>query len=397
MSASPAKGFKHSQTLTFGLLLMMRDESANLRRCIGSLRDHIDMWCVVDTGSADNSIEIVRELLKDIPGELYERPWVDFDHNRTEALNLAKGLGISYAAFPDCDDSMFVEGKLPLDLWEKAKADAVQVKVSHGSLVHYRPHVFRLASDWEFRGKLHEFATLTKGRGTGRQIQTQQITFIARTEGVRSKDPRKYQNDAARLQRELDEGKDDDLRTRNQFYLAQSHLHYGNKPDAKINYQKRLDMTGGYEEERFICCQELVSLCDDDPELQTQYALKSLELHPKRLEAVYFYLKKRRERGETGDVRSYAIASLANLFVENREPPNGGLFVLPYIYNFAFDVEFSHAARMCGQHEDAVSAVRRASTHAENDPKTSADKNSLKKLLEDLETELQIADLSAAL
>ena len=32
----------------------------------------------------------VRELLADIPGTLYEQPWKNFGHNRTEALELAR-------------------------------------------------------------------------------------------------------------------------------------------------------------------------------------------------------------------------------------------------------------------------------------------------------------------
>lgn len=366
MATPTTEGYKHSQTLRLGLVLIMKDESANLRRCIEPLREHLDSWCIVDTGSTDNSIELVNEILKDVPGKLYERPWVGFGYNRTEALDLAKSM-FEYAAFPDCDDSLTIAGKLPLDLWEKANVDAVQVKVHHGTLVHYRPHVFRLASDWEYRGELHEFATLKRGRGSGRQVQAPLISLVARTEGCRSKDPQKYQNDAVRLERKLAEGTDPDLINRNQFYLAQSHLHYGNHPAAKINYQKRLALQGGYEEERYICCQELVSLCADDPELQTQYVLKSMEMYPKRLEAVFFYLKRRRERGEIGDQRTFAIASVASLLCEERDPPDGGLFILPYVYQFAFDDEFYHTAMSVGNLEEARNSMQRAVKNTADD------------------------------
>ena len=65
----------------------------------------IDSWVIVDTGSTDGTQKIIREYLKDIPGNLYERPWVNFSHNRNEALELAKGKA-DYILFMDADDKL---------------------------------------------------------------------------------------------------------------------------------------------------------------------------------------------------------------------------------------------------------------------------------------------------
>ena len=43
--------------------------------------------------------------MRGIPGELHERPWVDFGHNRQEALLLAKGKG-DYLLFLDRDERL---------------------------------------------------------------------------------------------------------------------------------------------------------------------------------------------------------------------------------------------------------------------------------------------------
>ena len=61
-----------------------------IRRCIDSVGGLISHWVIVDTGSTDRTQAIVREQLKRLPGELHERPWRDFSHNRTEALELAR-------------------------------------------------------------------------------------------------------------------------------------------------------------------------------------------------------------------------------------------------------------------------------------------------------------------
>ena len=59
----------------------------------------------MDTGSADGTQEIIRECLKDLPGELHERPWRDFAHNRSEALELARPRG-DYSLIIDADDAL---------------------------------------------------------------------------------------------------------------------------------------------------------------------------------------------------------------------------------------------------------------------------------------------------
>ena len=73
------------------LNMIVRDEAHVISRCIKAARPHINSYCIVDTGSTDRTKEIVKELLADIPGDIHDRPWINFGHNRTEALQLAQG------------------------------------------------------------------------------------------------------------------------------------------------------------------------------------------------------------------------------------------------------------------------------------------------------------------
>src|SRR5439155_565568 len=45
----------------------------------------------------------IRGALRDLPGELIERPWVDFAHNRNQAIDLAAGRA-DYLFFIDADE-----------------------------------------------------------------------------------------------------------------------------------------------------------------------------------------------------------------------------------------------------------------------------------------------------
>lgn len=43
----------------------------------------IDHWVIVDTGSTDDTQDVILRELEGIPGSLDAREWVNFGHNRT--------------------------------------------------------------------------------------------------------------------------------------------------------------------------------------------------------------------------------------------------------------------------------------------------------------------------
>ena len=86
------------------LTMIVRQEGETIRRCLRAAKSNIDAWSIVDTGSTDNTREIIREELADVPGVLHERPWKNFGHNRTESFELAKGWLEMLMAYPQLDE-----------------------------------------------------------------------------------------------------------------------------------------------------------------------------------------------------------------------------------------------------------------------------------------------------
>jgi len=69
-------------------VMIIRNESRRLARCLASIRPIVEQICIVDTGSTDDSIDIARSF----GAEVIESPWADdFSRHRNEAADMAVG------------------------------------------------------------------------------------------------------------------------------------------------------------------------------------------------------------------------------------------------------------------------------------------------------------------
>jgi glycosyltransferase involved in cell wall biosynthesis len=74
------------------LILMVKNESAILRRCLEAVKDVVDAYCILDTGSSDTTFEIAEEFLENQIGCVTKEPWKDFGHNRTISFQRAQRI-----------------------------------------------------------------------------------------------------------------------------------------------------------------------------------------------------------------------------------------------------------------------------------------------------------------
>src|SRR2546423_765429 len=132
------------------LAMIVRDEAAVIERCVDSVRDHIDTWVICDTGSVDGTQDAIRRTLADLPGELHERPWVDFGHNRTELMRLARGKA-DYLFLLDADWTVTIEpGAL-----DRLGAGSYMVRHS-GEFEFHNNRLGRGRPGWRLVGRGHQ-------------------------------------------------------------------------------------------------------------------------------------------------------------------------------------------------------------------------------------------------
>jgi len=226
---------------TICLNMIVKDEKEVIERCLKSTLPLIDYWVIVDTGSSDGTQEIIKDFMKKnkVPGELHERPWINFSHNRNQALELAQGKS-DYVLFIDADEYFQYDEDFslpPLDL------DYYYVDLKCRGSTWSKISLINTHKPWKWTGVLHEVIAPPPA-STGATLQ--KIHNVYTTDGARSKDPKKYEKDAAILEAAL---KDDPNNSRYIFYLARSYDCANMYEAALKQYQRRAQMNTGFNDQ----------------------------------------------------------------------------------------------------------------------------------------------------
>lgn len=320
------------------LNMIVKDESDVITRCLASVKPVIDYWVIVDTGSSDGTQKIIKEFMKDIPGELHERPWKNFGHNRNEALDLAQGKG-DYVLLIDADEVLEFEPGFTLP---KLDCDFYFIMTHFNGTKYARVQLVNNHLPWRWKWVLHE-AIDTPLAKTSKILPG--VANIVRTDGARSKDPKKFEKDAAVLEQAL---LDEPHNTRYRFYLAQSYRDAGNNEKALENYQKRIEK-GGWNEEVFYSlyqCAILKQLLDYPKEEVISSYYTAFEYRPTRSEPLYHLAEFYRLQEQYAHAYLIAKAGLTIPY------PQDLLFVEHWCYDWGLLLECSISAYWLGKYQE---------------------------------------------
>jgi tetratricopeptide (TPR) repeat protein len=296
------------------LNMIVKNEAHVIARCLTSAKPLIDRWCIVDTGSTDGTQALIRELLADVAGELHERSWVNFGHNRTEALQLAKQQPSDYLLFIDADETFVA----PSDFaWPTLDAQSYELSVEYSGIRYARRAFVRASDAWRWVGVLHEYLDCPNAQASATLIAP---SILVRHDGARARDADTYARDIAILERGLIDEPDN---ARYVFYLAQSYRDQGRLSESRATYERRAAMSG-WDEEVWYSLFQIAVLTERLGEYAEKVAaayLRAFQNRPSRAEPLVELAKFHRLRGE------YAQAYLYAKHASEMTKPNDRLFV----------------------------------------------------------------------
>jgi len=214
--------------------MIVKNESKAIKRCLDSVKDIIDTWVIVDTGSTDGTQDIIRSYLCDKPGQLYERPWVNFEHNRNEALVLAQGKA-DYILFIDADEQL--RFLAPFNK-QALVQDCYLCRVQEPRTCYKRALLIKDSISWRWEGILHE-TIVGPESGYTEDTLSEVVNVSLTVDGARSQDPDKYKKDAEILKKAF---ADHPTEVRYLFYLGQSYLNMIDYPQALKAFEQCLSL-----------------------------------------------------------------------------------------------------------------------------------------------------------
>lgn len=338
------------QTISLCLVMIVKDEEDTIKRCLTAVAPFIKYWVIVDTGSTDKTIDVINETMKElnIPGELHERPWVNFEVNRTESLNLAKGK-CDYRWIIDADDTFYTEPGVNPFAGLDNKPDCYQISYKLSGLQYYRAQIVKSDQNWIYKGVLHEYLFLDEESANPLQGQVKNCYVLADISPLKraSSLEEKYANDAKILEEALIKEPDN---SRYMFYLAQSYRDSNQLEKSIEAYKKRVQM-GEWEEEVYYSLYMIAKISEKmgvDDETVTNLYSKAWEYRPTRLESVFHVMRKLR------DQKRYLIAFAYGDLAIKTKGTSDILFIEPEIWQWRLLDEYSLAAYYIGNPEIAV-------------------------------------------
>jgi tetratricopeptide (TPR) repeat protein len=265
---------------TLCLNMIVKNESKIITRLLDSVISIIDCYCICDTGSTDNTKEIITEYFegKNISGKVVTEPFKNFCHNRTFALQSCLGMS-DYVLLIDAD--MVLEIK---DFNKSLLSNAASFSILQGNDSFYYENMRIVKNNglYKYVGVTHEYID-TPPNNTVYNFKKEQIFIRDLGDGGSKHD--KFERDIGLL---LNGIKEEPNNVRYYFYLANSYHDCGRFGEAINVYKKRIEL-GGWREEVWysyyrigLCFKNMGKIND-----AIQYWLDGYNYYPERLEGLY--------------------------------------------------------------------------------------------------------------
>jgi len=339
--------------MKLGLCMIVKDESHIIHEVLESTLPLIDTYCILDTGSTDNTIQIINDFYAktEITGEVIQSDWKGFGESRSEALKLCNGK-MDYILMIDADDlMMFPIGckEFLKRILDEHKPNAAIVQIKRGTLDYCRTQIFKACDHWRYVGVLHEYPTNDNPNNKIIRLPSE-IYMVGRTLGNRSlQDGNKYLKDAEVLLAEVEKDPENE---RYVFYLAQSYRDGGNIPEAVKWFKRRVDM-GKWKEEQCVSAMNLARLLQDK-----DWAWRAHELNPNRNESLVWYASHCRAK----NLFTHDLLAMIMYATTIPKPTEQVLFIETDIYEWRMWDELSVIAYHTGRKDLAKMAGGRLLT-----------------------------------
>lgn len=226
--------------------LMIKNGGDQLEQMLTENLPIIDRYTILDTGSTDNTVEIIKKVLANKIGNLYEEEFINFKDSRNRLLELA---GNSCKFNLMVDDTYVAKGDLRkfLNIVRCDQlSDSFVIDIKSDDILYGSNRITRSEKNLKYMYKVHE--VIQENNNYSIHIPNKYCFFEDKKNDymmTRTKD--RLESDLKILFKEIENNKHD---TRSYYYIAQTYKLMGNYEEAYKYYLKRTKFqSSGYREE----------------------------------------------------------------------------------------------------------------------------------------------------
>lgn len=290
---------KKMSDVQIAVVLMVKNEEKRIEVSLDSVKNEVDGIILFDTGSSDNTVNVVKKYAKknNLHFHLIEGIFEDFSTSRNKMLEYADSLLYDYLILFDCNDELKIDptgtgGALQAQheegveistlkdfLLNEKDADAFLMHqkwyIGPGyNLDYYNIKIIKPNLGFKYIGSVHEYIETPDGANI-KKLGENVIIFQDRAADNDGKTFSRWEKDLILLKKDLKKNSDDG---RTQYYLAQTLDGLGRKEEAFECYKLRAFNSSGFYEERFLSFMNCGHIASDQYE-KIKWFLQAFEIH----------------------------------------------------------------------------------------------------------------------
>lgn len=216
------------------LVMIVKDAENTITNTLREIAPFIDYWTVLDTGSSDDTCDIIRTELKNIPGHLYEEEFIDFSTSRNRALDLA-GNTCKYTIMLDDSYILHNGNELRRILQENSNSPSFTISIMNDKEIYCSNRILRSKSRLRYKYRVHEVVEPCE------TLYLPKNVYIYDYQDFKS-DLRTAKRFSTYLKIFQEDYEKDPTDSRIVYYLANSYYGVEKYNEAIIHYRERINM-----------------------------------------------------------------------------------------------------------------------------------------------------------
>ncbi len=271
------------------LTMIVKNAGDTFEKVLEENLKYIDRWTILDTGSTDGTQDVIKRVLKNKKGNLYEEPFINFRESRNRCLELAPN-NCKYKIM--LDDTYIIKGDLRNFLIQTRGdqfSDSFSLNVTSYDLEYSSNRIIKSDFNLKYISKIHEIIQKDDN------INVMIPKYVAHI----------YDETSDYMQERTDNRKELDLKLlfemveeepnepRHLYYIAQTYNCIKEYEKAAEYYKKRYEFhEEGFLQEKMDACFELARKYNFNLNYSWDvcklYYLKAYELDNKRPDALFY-------------------------------------------------------------------------------------------------------------